>query len=229
MDDVLHDLCVDDREVGTESRARDRAEPVDRLSRREEREVGSEQQLVLDAVLDRAHERLIEKPAPGHQRRDVGVDVRVTPDDRDRLVEPGVAEVGDHDLQLRVPQRDLVEQDRPCLQQRSSAREGRSLVDQHRQLEPLERLADAEEVGAERVDVLVDRAELAADETEVALHPLELVDRRAGGRVDRSEADQAGGIARHVRGDVVVRNDEARRRGVEGQDDRSIDVCERLA
>ena len=164
-----------------------------------------------------------------HEPRDVGVDVRVTPDDGDRLVEPRMADVGDHDLELRVPQRDLVEQDRPRQEQRSGAGEGRSLVDQHRQLEPLERLADAEELGAERVDVLVDRAELAADEAEVALHPLQLVDRRAVGRVDGAEADQPGGIARDVRGDVVVGDDEAGRRGVEGQDDRAIDVRERVA
>ena len=84
---------------GTEGRARDRSQPVDRLLRGEEREVGAEQQLVLDAVLDRAHERLIEQPAPGDERRDVGVDVRVAPDDGDRLVEPGMAEMGDHDLE----------------------------------------------------------------------------------------------------------------------------------
>ena len=154
--------------------------------------------------------------------------MRVAPHDGDRLVEPRMADVGDHDLELRVPQRDLVEQDRPRQEQRAGAGEGRSLMDQHRQLESLQRLADAEEVGAERVDVLVDRAELAADEAEVALHPLQLVDRRAVGRVDRSEADQPRGIARHVRGDVVVRDDEPGRRSVEGQDDRAIDVRERV-
>ena len=136
--------------------------------------------------------------------------------------------MGDHDLELRVAQRDLVEQDRPCVQKRARASKGRSLMDQHRQLEPLERLADAEESGAERVDVLVDRAELATDEAEVALHPLELVDRRGVGRVDGPEADQPGGISRDVRGDVVVGDDEAGRRRVEGQDDRAIDVGERV-
>src|SRR5918995_3758845 len=139
-----------------------------------------------------------------------------------------MTDVGDHDLQLWVPQRDLVDQDRPCLEQRAGAGKGCSLMDQHREPESLERLADAEEVGAERVDVLVDRAELAADETEVALHPLELVDRRAGGRVDCSEADQPGRIAGNVRRDVVIGNDETGRRGVEAQDDRSIDVYERV-
>ena len=68
-------------------------------------------------------------------------------------------------------------------------------MDQHRQLEPLERLADTQELGPERVDILVDRPELAADETEVALHPLELVERGGGGRVDGAEADQPGGVA----------------------------------
>ena len=48
-----------------------------------------------------------------------------------------------------------------------------------RQLEPLQRLADAEERGPERVDILVDRPELAADEAEVGLHALELVERGA--------------------------------------------------
>ena len=152
----------------------------------------------------------------------------MTPDDGDRLVEPGMADMRDHDLQLRVAQRDLVEQDRPRLQQRAGPGEGRSLVDQHRQLEPLERLADAEEIGAERVDVLVDRAELAADESEVALHPLQLVDRRAVGGVDGSEADQPRRIACHVLGDVVVRDDEAGGGGVERQHDRSIDIGQRV-
>ena len=153
--------------------------------------------------------------------------MRVTPHDRDRLVEPRMTDVGDDDLELRVPQRELVEQDRPREEQRAGASEGRSLMDQHRQLESLERLADAEKLGAERVDVLVDRAELAADEPEIALHPLELVDRRAARRVDCSEADQPRGIARNVRGDVVVRDDEAGGRCVEGQDDGAIDVRER--
>lgn len=100
-------------------------------------------------------------------------------------------------------------------------------MDQHREVEPLQRLADPVKLGAERVDVLVDRAELAADEAEVALHPLELVDRIVRRRVDGSEPDQPGGIASHVGGDVVVRDDETGCGGVEGQDDRSIDVCER--
>ena len=93
-------------------------------------------------------ECLVEQPPPRHERRDVGVDVRMTPDDGDRLVEPRMTHVGDHDRQLRMPQRDLVEQDRPCLQQGARAGEGRALVDQHRQLEPLERLADPQELPA---------------------------------------------------------------------------------
>ena len=43
-----------DGQVRAERLARDRAQPVDRLPAREEREVGAEEQLVLDAVLDRA-------------------------------------------------------------------------------------------------------------------------------------------------------------------------------
>ena len=103
--------------------------------------------LCVDAVLDRGDERLVEQPAARDERRDVGVDVRVAADHRDRLVEPRMAHVRDHDAELRVPQRDLVEQDRPRLEERARARERRALVDQHRQLEPLERLADAEELG----------------------------------------------------------------------------------
>ena len=64
VDDVFHDLLVDDRHVRAEGRAGDRTQAVDRLSRREEREVGAEQQLVRNAVLDRAHERLVQLPAP---------------------------------------------------------------------------------------------------------------------------------------------------------------------
>ena len=139
-----------------------------------------------------------------------------------------MADVGDDDLEPRVPQRDLVEQDRPRLEQRSRAGEGGSLMDQQRELESFQCLTDAEEIGAERVDVLVDRAELAADEAEVALHPLQLVDRRAVGRVDGAEADQPRGISRDVRGDVVVGDDEAGGGSVEGQDDSAIDVRERI-
>ena len=138
----------------------------------------------------RRDERLVQEPARDHERRDVGVDVRMAPDHGDRLVEPRMAHVCDHDPQLREAQRDLVEQDRPCLEQRPGAREGRALVDQHRQLEPLERLADTQERRTERLDVLVDRPQLAAHETEVALHPLELVERGPERRVDRPEADQ---------------------------------------
>ena len=154
--------------------------------------------------------------------------MRVAANDGDRLVEPRMAEMSDHDLEVRVAQRDLVEQDRPRLQQRAGAGERRPLMDQHGQPEPLERLADAEEVGAERVDVLVDRAELAADETEVALHSLQLVERRAVRRVDRSEADQPRRIACHVRGDVVVGDDEPGGGSIEGEHDRAVDVRERI-
>ena len=134
--------------------------------------------LCVDAILDRGDERLIQEPAPPDERRDVGIDVGVAAHDGDRLVEPRVAHVRDHDPELRVPQRDLVEQDRTCLEERAGPRERGALVDQHRELQPLECLADTKEPRIERVDVLVDRPELAADETEVGRHPLQLVERR---------------------------------------------------
>ena len=102
-------------------------------------------------------------------------------------------------------------------------------MDQHRELEPLERPADPQELGPERVDILVDRAELAAGEPEIAVHPFELVDRARGGRVDGAEADEPGRIARDVRRDVLVRDDEPGRGSVEGEDDRAVDAVERAA
>jgi hypothetical protein len=177
LDDRLDDVRVHDRQPRPERLAGDRPQPVDRLAGGEEREVRSEQELVVDPVLDGLHERVEEQPPSGGERRHVGVDVRVPAHHRDRLLEPRMAHVRDHDPELGVAQRDLVQEDRARPEQRPRARERRPLVDEERQPEPLERRAHAEELGPQRVDALVDRPHLAADEPEVGRHPLELVER----------------------------------------------------
>jgi hypothetical protein len=74
---------------------------------------------------------------------------------------------------------------------------------------------------------MVDRPELAPGEAEVVLHALELVDRIRSRGVDRAEADEPRRVARDVVGDVVVRDDEPRSRGVEREDDGAVDAVER--
>ncbi len=131
MDDRLDDIGIDDGHTWPERLPCDRAEAVDRLTRREKRKVGPKDQLVRDAILDGLDERLVEQKPARHERRDVGIDMRVTPNHGNRFARPRVADVSDHDAQLREANCDLVDQHWSRVQQRTRSRERRALVDQH--------------------------------------------------------------------------------------------------
>ena len=189
------------RHVGPERRAGERAQAVDRLPRREEREVGAEQQLVRHAVLGRRDERVVEQPAPRDERRDVGVDVA------GGGARPAIAS-SNHGWPMCAITifsrgwRSAISSSSagPGLEQRAGARERRALVDQHRQPEPLERRAHARNSGPERVDVLVDRRELAAARGRGRRKRSSSSTRAGVVRVDGAEADRAApGRARRTR------------------------------
>ena len=97
VDDRLNDVGIDRRHPSPERVTGHRPQAFDRLASVEEREVGSEDQFVRDAILDRLNERLVEQVAPRDKGGNVGVHVRMTPNHCDRLTRPRVADVRDHD------------------------------------------------------------------------------------------------------------------------------------
>jgi len=62
--------------------------------------IGAERDFMLRAVLHEQAHRVIELPRPVIERREIGEDVRATPDNRDGLALPGMAKVGQHHAQL---------------------------------------------------------------------------------------------------------------------------------
>ena len=101
MDDLLDHLLVDPRQHPRRRTRRPSRERRPSIVSRAEKNGKSvpKSSLCVDAVLDRRDERLVEQPPPADERRHVGADVRMPADDRDRLLEPRVAHVRDHDRQ----------------------------------------------------------------------------------------------------------------------------------
>ena len=166
-----------DRQVGSLGQLVDAVERFDALGGVGVREIAAEQQLVDHAILVGRDQRVVRLPGPAEQAADVGEDVGVLAEHADRFVDPGLAELGDDDPQLREAAGHFVQQVGPAEFELGVFGELAAGMDQDRHAQPLGLGIDAHGAAVGRVEILVGRGDGEPAQLQIVLGGLHLARR----------------------------------------------------